>query len=219
MKKLILWHSFIHPITSYFRKKRGRYLKQQYPFIEKYRICDVGGSSHFWEKTGLNIDTEKITIYNVSLSETNPVKKDNKIKTIIYDGKNIPELSKSYDLVICNSVIEHVPKEQRQKLIEELYRVGERVFVQTPAYEFFLEPHFIMPFIHWLPRKIGRLFVKLSPWRILTLATNVKAEKYFWEIELLAYSDMRKLFSTGEICREKFLGFTKSYLVSCKRKI
>jgi hypothetical protein len=68
-----VWHWFIHSITSHFRRKRGRFLLGRFPNIHDYRICALGGSRHFWEKIGLNIPLDQITMYNVSYVETGSV--------------------------------------------------------------------------------------------------------------------------------------------------
>jgi hypothetical protein len=93
---------------------------------------------------------------------------DGGIPIVIYDGRHIPVPDKHFDLLVCNSVLEHVPPDQRAALAREMRRVAKAVFCQTPAYSFPLEPHFIMPFVHWLPRQLGYQLIKLSPWRILS---------------------------------------------------
>ena len=216
---LAIPHKFIHPITCHFRKRRGAILKQTFPDVEKYRICDIGGSAHFWEKTGLKVNPDNITIYNISETEAGSINinENNKYNIIIYDGNKIPENDYSYDLVLCNSVIEHVPVSQRQSLINEIRRVGKNLFLQTPAYEFPIEPHFIMPFMHWFPRNVGRYLASISIWRILSRPEKKTIDNYFWGTKLLNSSDINRLLFDCTIIKEKFFGLTKSYIVICKR--
>ncbi len=81
----------------------------------------------------------------------------------IYDGSVIPRPDGYYDLLLCNSVLEHVPLEQRAALSAEMARVGRQLFVQTPAKGFLIDPHFIMPLVHWVPRDVGRLWPGSAP--------------------------------------------------------
>lgn len=45
----------------------------------------------------------------------------------------IPYDDKSFDLVLCLEVIEHLEKKEGLKLLDELTRVGKRVIVSTPG--------------------------------------------------------------------------------------
>lgn len=166
-----LWHSVIHPITNHFRQRRGRFIQSNFPDICTWKICDLGGSRHFWEKLEINdLSFSNITIYNISSGETDGYLSDisNKIQVYIYDGHIIPSEDGEFDLIVCNSVLEHVPLHERRSLVDEMMRVANHIFIQTPAYSFPIEPHFVIPFVHWLPRKLGFWLVHVSPWRLLS---------------------------------------------------
>ena len=77
-------------------------------------------------------------------------------KSIIGDARNMKMFrDKKFDLVFSNSVIEHVGDYfQQQRMAEEIYRVGNCYFVQTPNRYFPIEPHFLFPFFNFLPMKI-----------------------------------------------------------------
>jgi hypothetical protein len=49
--------------------------------------------------------------------------------------------TQSYDIVTCFEMIEHLPKEQGIKLLDEMERVGKWVFVSTPS-SFFPQPKY-----------------------------------------------------------------------------
>lgn len=206
----------IHPITRYFRHKRGKVILKYFPDIASLRICDLGGSQHFWEKLDIEgISFSNITIYNISSNEAGSCIDSSKqqIKTVIYDGCKIPASDVYFDLLVCNSVLEHVPPDKRQSLVKEMMRVAKHLFIQTPAYLFPIEPHFIMPFIHWLPRKIGYIFAHISLWRILSHPTQKEIDEYWWGTHLLTREELVNLFLQAIIQDEKFIGLTKSYYV------
>ena len=219
MIQLKLWHKFIHPVTKHFRQKRGKFLKSTFPDITAWRICDLGGSRHFWEKIAIDgLPRKNITIYNISADETQGrvTASSNEIKIILYDGKKIPATDGEFDLLVCNSVFEHVLPEDRALLALEMKRVARYIFVQTPAYSFPIEPHFIMPFVHWLPRKLGFWLVHFSPWRLLSRPTPETISSYWWGTKLLTKREMQSLFPTESIQYEKFFGVTKSYYITSK---
>lgn len=210
-----IWHRVIGPITKHFRLRRGKFLIKAFPDISRLRICDLGGSLHFWDKVDLPISRDQITIYNIDVGEVQQGAEVSAgdIKTIIYDGRHIPAADKSFDLVICNSVIEHVPPDQRADLVKEMRRVGRRVFCQTPAWSFPLEPHFLMPFVHWLPRRLGFWLIHVSPWRLLARPDVKTIQNYFWGTQLLKRREIDALFPMAKVTHEKAIGMIKSYYV------
>jgi hypothetical protein len=91
--------------------------------------------------------------------------------------------------------------------------VGRKLWVQTPARGFFIEPHLLAPFIHWLPiRWQRRLIRNFTPWGWFNRPTAVQVEDLLAEVRLLTRAEMEVLFPDCEILEEKFLGLTKSYV-------
>ncbi len=130
------------------------------------------------------------------------------------DGCALPFADMSFDIVLSNSAIEHVGTwERQQAFAAEVRRVGRRVWVQTPAREFFIEPHLLAPFIHWLShtwqRRLMRNFT-LRGW--IDRPDRAAVDSFLAEVRLLTLSEMQVLFPDCTILRERFLGLTKSYV-------
>jgi hypothetical protein len=119
-----------------------------------------------------------------------------------------------FDIVFSNSVIEHLCTwEAQQRFAQEVRRVGRHYWVQTPAREFFIEPHFLTPCIHWLPRVVQlKLARRCTVWGIIERPTQARAEQYVSELRLLKFEEVSELFPGSIILRERFLGFSKSYI-------
>jgi hypothetical protein len=119
-----------------------------------------------------------------------------------------------FDIVFSNSVIEHLGTwEAQQRFAREVRRVGRRYWVQTPAREFIIEPHLLTPCIHWLPRHLQfRLARRCTVWGIIERPTPARAAAYLSELRLLGFDEFAQLFPDSLILRERFLGFTKSYV-------
>lgn len=86
-----------------------------------------------------------------------------KIKVIKIDpGKKLPFKPKSFDVVVSWATLEHVGSfGKQQDFINELLRVGKKVFITTPSRGALYEPHTGFFFLHWLPlswfRKISKM--------------------------------------------------------------
>lgn len=184
------------------------------------RICDLGGSRHFWEKLDIGVPHRNITIYNINDDETQALHTENygDIEIRKYDGMTVPVEDDFSDLLICNSVIEHIPKAERAHIAEEMARISKGIFCQTPAHGFPIDPHFLMPFIHWLPKKWGRSLLYVSPWYILSNPSRETIDRYFLGTTLLKEKELAELFPSYTIEYEYFLGFVKSYLVVSKSR-
>lgn len=214
-----LWHAFILPVTGYFRKRRLGLMQAACPelFDDQPRtVLDLGGSRHFWANLPIDLSLKQVVIYNISHSETQGASEHpaSRIPIRLYDGVRLPEADASFDVVLSNSVIEHVPLAAQAGFADEVRRVGKHFYVQAPAFEFPVEPHFIFPMLHWLPRWLGRPLVRLSPWYLLSRPGPAHARAYFDEIHLPSAGDMARLFPTAQLRRETVLGLTKSYVVS-----
>ena len=136
------------------------------------------------------------------------------------NGCNLNYPDASFDVCFSNSVIEHVGSYEKQnKFAKEIRRVGKTIWVQTPAREFPIEPHFMAPFIHYYPRWLQRKTVRwFTVWGLTTKPSRCQIESMLNEIRLLTYAEMVELFPDCEIYREKFFGMTKSY-VAIRRQL
>lgn len=200
-------------IYSWFRAFRR---KRMDVFINEFRptaqttILDVGGFSGFWADSGVS---SSITILRPEGPEDLPVGTPPNIRSIGGDGRDLRDHGdQSYDLVFSNSVIEHVGDEGQQRAFAgESLRVGRSVWVQTPAWEFPIEPHVLTPFIHWLPQPLQE---KLLPWTVWALL-RTPAERAQWvqhvRARLLSRREMERWFPGTRILTERFCGWPKSY--------
>jgi hypothetical protein len=214
-----LWHRVILKVTGHFRRRRGQLLTKTFPVLSSYRVCDLGGSRHFWLSAAIENRPERVEVLNITMEAINAAgigasdAESDDFLFEIYDGVNIPREPGYFDLLLCNSVLEHVPRAARAGLAQEMTRVASRLFVQTPAKGFLVDPHFLMPLVHWVPRPLGRYLARVSPWRMLTHADNQRADDYFDNTQLLGRRELKRLYPGGTLVVERFLGMPKSYVV------
>lgn len=205
------WNTLIGPWQRRFRRSRAQRILARYPDIVGSRVVDIGGSLPFWQNVDAILRPAEVVIYNISDHRMNMGERNvaARIRAELYDGVRVPEGDGSADFVICNSVIEHVPPAERENLAREIRRVGRNFIVQTPSPQFPLELHFGLPFIHWLPRRLGRTLAKASPFALLA---GADAQRYFDETRLVGIPELAKYFPRSTIEIERFAGLPKSLI-------
>ena len=200
-----------------FRSARGKRLRAKIEALRDglgrdIRVLDVGGRDAYWENVGTG-GIEKVTLLNIDPVELEVAPSSPLFVKELGDACNMPQYADdSFDLLHSNSVIEHVgPWPAMSAMAKEMMRVGKTGWVQTPAFEFPIEPHFRMPVVHWFPRAIQKTLLRLRPNYRKTpmpdLRTAVDA------INLLTYGEVKVLFPDHDIWVERLALLPKSYVV------
>lgn len=151
-------------------KKARRIIKALKFFFGKSRklksltLLDVGASTgiidnflaKFVKKTvGIDIDENAIAY----------AKNNFKLKTLVFEKGDAMKLNfsdDSFDIVICTQVYEHVP--DAKKMFREIYRVlkPNGICYLAAINRFWpWEPHYDLPFLSWLPRRIANIYANL----------------------------------------------------------
>lgn len=202
--------------APFFRHFRGRrldmFLQKLKPSAE-WRMLDVGGYPSFWTQRAQPVG--QIVCLNVhEVAWDGKAFPSHRIETMVGDGCRLPFPDGSFDIVFSNSVIEHVGDWARQQAFaREALRVGRRVWVQTPAYECLVEPHYIAPFVHYLPRGLQRRTLRwCTPWGWLQRPSQAEVDHSVDSIRLLKKREMLELFPGCELLTEKWFGMPKSYI-------
>lgn len=191
-----------------YRPERMRRMKDYFGITENTTILDVGGSPFNW----VYLDVKpKITILNL-----HPPQRalPDEFTYVIEDARDMSFRADSFDLCYSNSVIEHVGDwEDQKRFADEIRRVGRSYYVQTPNFYFFIEPHFIAPFIHWLPVPVRIKLVRyFTLWGLTTRPDREEIESTVRETVLLTKREMQTLFPDSEFLTERVLGMQKSII-------
>ena len=200
-------------LGNYFRNKRFKFFFDKINLLNKpISILDLGGKINFWENRGLTGHTDfKITLLNLERE----VSKYSNVKTLKGDILDLKIFEKnSFDIVFSNSVIEHLSNlENQKKMAFEVLRIGKKHIIQTPNKKFFIEPHYLLPFFQFIPKKLQ--FTILTKTKLSRLKTWDKkfANQYLDEIRLMTKKELNEIFPNSSIYFENFLGMTKSFTV------
>lgn len=196
-------------LASRLRVRRTRLLLERMAPHAARRILDVGGSEQAWRSTSLE---PKVTLVNLARSREDT----GACRFVLGDGRHLPFVDKAFDLVVCNSVIEHVgDRAQQQRLADEIRRVGQRYWVQAPNRRFPLEPHFLFPGFQFLPVWLRVVVARHWPfsWLKHYHASPREIEAEARTIHLPDERELRRLFPEAVVHRECVLGLAKSLAV------
>ena len=105
-------------------------LQRYLPFIPHLEgeILDVGGGvGNLYDLSG-----KKITVFDINEDELEISRKKG-LETIKGDGAKLPFKDNSFDTVISVATLEHIPKNNRSRFLEELKRVSKKkILLYTP---------------------------------------------------------------------------------------
>ena len=182
-------------------------------------LLDVGGLPYFWTsypQPVVRIDT--LNLHDVPWSHQDAP--NHEIKTLVGDGCALSMASQTYDIGFSNSVIEHVGSwERQQHFASEIRRVAKALWVQTPAYECPIEPHYLTPFIHYFsPSLQKRLLRRWTVWGLLTHPNRKQIDFMVDTTRLLHKAEMQQLFPDCEIITERLLWVIPKSYIAIRRK-
>jgi SAM-dependent methyltransferase len=204
----------LRTIMRRFRLRRVRHLVARFPELRQpIRVLDVGGYDGYpWREFESGA---RVTLLNLGFGPDAACPDERVRRFVIGDGRALPFRDGAFDVVYSNSVIEHVGGWADQiAFARELRRVASRLYCQTPNRWFFVEPHLLAPFLHWLPTGAQQRTVRwLSVWGWMARPDGAAIAAFLGEIRLTSRSELRQLFPDCAIERERFAGMTKSFLV------
>jgi SAM-dependent methyltransferase len=208
-KRAVLFHRYLHPTQSDrildLGSEDGSSIAKIIPFRENVFIADINQEmlARGQQKYGF--------------------------KTVLLDENGMLPFEDNYfDIVYCNSVIEHVTidkkhqwslqsqkeftkvaLERQKQFANEIRRIGRSYFVQTPCKNFIFESHTWLPLLQFLPRPVLIRAIRfLNKWWVKRTTPD-------WN--LLTVKQMKAFFPEAVIVEERILGLTKS-LIAVGRK-
>lgn len=207
---LVNIHKLYNVVLTPFRKKRmARFISTFLP-KESDEILDIGGTAFNW--TLINYKYP-ITLLNLDVPDNASELPEN-YTCVAGDGTALEYADNSFAIVFSNSVIEHVGTYEKQMAFaKEACRVGKKIWIQTPAKCFFFEPHYLMAFVHWFPKKCQKKMLRFSGRALLSKFPQEEIDDLVDYTRLLSFAECQELFPNCSIHKEKILFFTKSYII------
>jgi len=99
-------------------------------------------------------------------------------------------------------------------MADNIKKISDKYFVQTPNYNFPVEPHFLCPFFHYLPNGLKLFLLKnFSLGHYPVIPDKTKAQAAIDKIRLLKPGEVKTLFPGSKLVFEKILFLNKSIIV------
>ena len=112
--------------------------------LQNKRILEVGAGSGIISYHIIQAGNDVVSIDISPGLFRNTIFPENKVQFVRANGISMPFKDGSFDIVICNMVIEHIPRHYHRPLINEIYRVlykGGYVNMGTANKFWPVEPH------------------------------------------------------------------------------
>jgi len=178
------------------------------------RILDFGYGSgqitNFLHKKGFNI----IGLDKTSAGYRNTKKIFPECDFRLYDGLNIPFKKNSFDTIILNDVMEHIPYNLMEKLIKKLKYILEPdglIYICVLNRFMIIESHTHIPFITWFPKifwsPIEQIFKKKSVYTISNIYPyTLKRLKLFSLRHNLQFIDFTSVYVFHKFMNLEYIG-------------
>ena len=210
-KKIKFINYIFEKIAKDARNEFFNILKKNAKYSKKKSIIDIGTTPSLDDVQNIILSKIKDNKNITCLSNLNCkilLKKYPNIKKILIgDGRNNNLPNNSFDIVHSNATIEHVGSYKNQLLfIKECIRISKKyVFIQTPNRFYPVDFHTILPFIHWLPKKIHRKILNIIGLNFYGLEKN---------LNLLSESDLINLCNELNIKNYKIIKYKLFFMTS-----
>lgn len=192
------------------RAKRWREFQRRFPEIAQLRVLDLGGTPRYWRAAPVR--PKHVTVVNLIAEPAD----EPWIDSVEGDVLAL-DLGEQFDLVVSNSLIEHIVGiGDRRRLVDAIEKHAPRHWVQTPNKYFPVEPHWLFPFMQFLPRKTRITIAQRWKFGHIRAESREQAKQEVDGIQLLGPQSMTSYFPDSEIWVERVFGLPKS-LVAVKQ--
>lgn len=133
--------------------------------LKDLNLLDVGGSSgiidnylsdHLGSVIGIDIDTLALEYAQKTYIKSN-------LKFSLGDTLNLQFPDRTFDVVVCSQVYEHVPNPRR--MLDEIFRVlkpGGLCYFSANNRLMWNEPHYNLPLLSVIPRPLAHIYIRLA---------------------------------------------------------
>lgn len=207
-------------LWQHFRRRRFEMLCERFPTFGEMSVLDLGGTPVSWRFSPVKPAT--LTVVNLWLPPVcEGIGADREVPDVdavsLEGDATDPDLlcGQHFNLIYCNSLIEHITDDDaRDRLADNVSRLGTHHWVQTPNRHFPIEMHWRFPGFQYLPVRVQAQIARCWDAGGFTSRgrTLVEAIEQVESVDLLDDVEMRRYFPSSALVRERFGGVTKSLI-------
>lgn len=196
-------------LSSRRRAVRFRELVRRFPGLSRMRVLDLGGTPDFWR--AVPVRPAYVTTVNLDDKYDPPETWLDHVVGDACDRRSLESCTGDFDLVVSNSLIEHVGGYERRRDLADVVRAAAPAhWVQTPDRYFPIEPHYVAPGFQFLPPRARAAAVRRWPLAHERVHTRSAALAQVLTIDLISATELQHLFPTSDIWHERLYGISKS---------
>lgn len=202
--RIRVFYAVLNPFSILMRKARMRLFIIIMKPVKGMKILDLGGQPAIWDFVETPLIITCVNLPGIAMIE---YKTHHNIRYVEGDACNMPIFqSGDFDMVFSNSVIEHVGDTEKQiQFANEVMRLSNNYWIQTPCKVFPIEAHTGMPFWWYYPSWLKTYFLnqwskKLPAWSEMVATTRV-----------INKEDLKIMLPNAKILTEWFI-FPKSLI-------
>lgn len=150
-----------------------KHLREYLPEISNLKILDLGCGAggvcvSFANRNnrvlGLDLDKKLINLTKINVSDAeNDFPPNAGVSIVLSSGTSLPFEDETFDLVICNDVIEHLTEQEDLMLeIHRVLKIGGHLYLTTPNKRYPIESHTGIFGITLLPKPLADVFIRMS---------------------------------------------------------
>jgi hypothetical protein len=192
------------------RDQRWQMFRRSFPDIEQMVVLDLGGTVESWIRSPIR--PQRVHLVNTDETAT---ELPSWITTEIGDACALSDdtLGTPFDVAFSNSVIEHVGGHARRVQFAAMVEaVAPFHWIQTPYRYFPVEPHWVAPFMQYLPLYARAKLGMRWPLAYTRKMSFEKAVASQLSTELLDITQMHHYFPRSTVQFERIFGLVKSII-------
>jgi hypothetical protein len=197
-------------VSSRARARRWAEFAARFPRLADMRVLDLGGTPGYWR--GAPVRPATVTVVNLDPVQLAP-RPGEPIAVVQGDACDLPDSVRAerFDLVVSNSVLEHVGGHaRREQFAESVHAAAPHHWIQTPYRYFPIEPHWLFPGFQFLPVAAQTYVTRRWPLGHRHATDKATATTWALEAELVSITEMRYYFPGSKIWCERLAGLPKS---------
>jgi hypothetical protein len=192
------------------RDERGRWLIETFPDLAQMSVIDLGGRIITWQR--LPVRPKHVHMVNMQPPRADiPEWAEFDLGDVCALPAHIA--GRQCDLVLSNSVIEHVGgHERRERFADSVHQLSGSYWVQTPWRYFPIEPHWMAPGMQFLPVAVCVQVARRWPLSRECGKPRETAVRKVLGVELLDRTQFHYYFPDSLIRTETVFGIPKSLI-------